>query len=237
MRGTRLGVHPYDLKKHQKTIAPNKMSRTIEILDKKKNLKEFLFYFNTHRQNRDFSDFCDNSFTWACLKNNLKVAQLIYDNFKVSLNKEVCVLQCAFHHRAYDVIRWLISLADLDVNRIIERKSFLDDYNGSALYYAIKHTFPGDIIIALIERGAKSLSSEKIFVSQILCMYCLAIKGCEIDSESICLLHYFLYDRCENGDEDEVDLSHIYNMKADDDDFDFHSNTNITNAYNQTLFF
>jgi hypothetical protein len=171
------------------------MSLLDEILQNGCDLEEFLGLFKDHVEGDPFrlGHRLDNYwFEAACHCDNLEVAQWLYKNsgFRLKLNgikhyESSCALVSAMQGSAYKSLRWLLTLEDLDVNIRVTSGFLLDSSENSALGSAITHKFPEDIVIALIQKGAKKLPSEKLVISQIK----HGLPSCHFNVISQLLLH------------------------------------------------
>jgi hypothetical protein len=99
-------------------------------------------------------DYMDDDwyFLLACEYNQLKMAQYIYNNAPDidvdGTEEDVNPLSMAVRENNIDIVRWLLTLDGVNV-----RCKTVEDY--PVLTYAVHHQFPSDIIIKLIDLGAR----------------------------------------------------------------------------------
>lgn len=97
-------------------------------------------------------------FQLACEYNQLQMAQYIYNNAPDidvdGTEEDVNPLSMAVRENNIDIVRWLLTLDGVNV-----RGKTVEDY--PVLTYAVHHQFPSDIIIKLIDLGARPHQHDK----------------------------------------------------------------------------
>lgn len=111
------------------------------------NNLEFMRLYPTYQQHKD------KLFEVACEFANMEAAQYLFQQ-GADVNGENepdnCPFMYALRSRHFDLIRWMLTLPDLDPNVQMDCDGF---YNG--LSFAIDKNFPSDIIDSMLDRGAE----------------------------------------------------------------------------------
>ncbi len=124
-------------------------------------------------------------FMLACESNQMKMAEHIYNTVpRINVNgyeEDLNALSLAAQNKNMDLVRWLLTLNGVDV-----RGKFVRDY--PLLTYAVSCGFPSDIIMKLIDLGARPTEYDAEFE-----IYPLqdALKDNRLDIAMYLLMHDF----------------------------------------------